>query len=207
MTGALAPVLRGERVTLRPWEDGDLNVVLSLASDPLIPLVSEVPNQLGPASARAFIASQRGRCEAGTGWAWAITVGGGPALGYVGALWTAQSAGRASIGYWAHRDSRRSGVTSEAVTAAATWLLSAGNVARLEAYIEPGNVGSIRVAERAGFEREGLMRSFAPVNGVRRDACLYARLPGAQGQRPALRGREQPGRVAEVERHRPGAGE
>jgi ribosomal-protein-alanine N-acetyltransferase len=62
------------------------------------------------------------------------------------------------------------------VTAAADWLLSAGGVARLEAFIEPWNVGSIRVAERPGFDREGLMRSFAPLGGERKDAYLYARI-------------------------------
>jgi ribosomal-protein-alanine N-acetyltransferase len=34
----------------------------------------------------------------------------------------------------------------------------------------------LRVAERAGFEKEGLMRSFAPFNGERKDAYLFARI-------------------------------
>lgn len=45
---------------------------------------------------------------------------------------------------------------------------------RLEAYIEPWNIDSIRVAEEVGFDREGLMRSFAPVGDKRMDALLYA---------------------------------
>ncbi len=35
--------------------------------------------------------------------------------------------------------------------------------------------GLIRVAESAGFEKEGLMKPFAPLNGERRDAYLFAR--------------------------------
>ena len=65
---------------------------------------------------------------------------------------------------------------SDAVTTASDWLLVDGGVARLEAYIEPWNTGSVRVAERAGYEREGLMKSFAPIGGRRRDAYLYARV-------------------------------
>ncbi len=80
------------------------------------------------------------------------------------------------MGYWTHEARRRGGFTTEAVTTAAKWLLTEGGVARLEAFIEPWNVGSIRVAERAGFEKEGLMRSFAPLNGERRDAYLFARI-------------------------------
>lgn len=161
---------------LRPWVDDDLSTVLSVASDPLIPLISEVPSAPDVEGARAFIAAQNTRFQAGNGWAWAITSTAGVAIGYVGALWIAQSAGRASIGYWTHAEYRRSGVTSEAVTAAADWLLGGGEVARLEAFIEPWNVGSVRVAERAGFQKEGLMRSFAPLNGARIDAYLFARI-------------------------------
>jgi RimJ/RimL family protein N-acetyltransferase len=41
----------------------------------------------------------------------------------------------------------------------------------LELHAEPGNVASLRVAERAGFQREGIMRNFVmsrdgPVDGV-----------------------------------------
>ena len=35
------------------------------------------------------------------------------------------------------------------------------------------------VAKRAGFECEGLMRSFAPLDGSRVNAYLYARISGA----------------------------
>ena len=68
------------------------------------------------------------------------------------------------------------GFTAEAVAIASDWLATEGGVARLEAFIEPWNIGSIRVAERARFEREGLMRSFAPFHGERKDAYLFARI-------------------------------
>jgi RimJ/RimL family protein N-acetyltransferase len=55
----------------------------------------------------------------------------------------------------------------------------------LKAFIEPWNTGSIRVAETAGFQREGLMRSFAPLGGIRKDTFLYARITDdAPGSRP-----------------------
>jgi RimJ/RimL family protein N-acetyltransferase len=70
------------------------------------------------------------------------------------------------------------------VRTVADWVLTQAGVARLEAFIEPWNIGSIRVAEAAGFQREGLMRSFAPLGGIRKDAFLYAKItddvPGSQ---------------------------
>jgi RimJ/RimL family protein N-acetyltransferase len=62
------------------------------------------------------------------------------------------------------------------VRTVADWVLTQAGVARLEAFIEPWNTGSIRVAEMAGFQREGLMRSFAPLGGIRKDALLYAKV-------------------------------
>jgi RimJ/RimL family protein N-acetyltransferase len=45
---------------------------------------------------------------------------------------------------------------------------------RIELYIEPWNTGSIGTAERAGYQREGLLRSHQEIGGRRRDMLLYA---------------------------------
>ncbi len=80
------------------------------------------------------------------------------------------------MGYWTHEARRRGGFTTEAVTTAAKWLLTEGGWHGWRRSLNLGTSGSIRVAERAGFEKEGLMRSFAPLNGERRDAYLFARI-------------------------------
>jgi RimJ/RimL family protein N-acetyltransferase len=43
-------------------------------------------------------------------------------------------------------------------------------------YVEPWNVASIRTAEGAGFQREGLLRSWQEVGGVRKDMYMYSHL-------------------------------
>jgi RimJ/RimL family protein N-acetyltransferase len=45
---------------------------------------------------------------------------------------------------------------------------------RIELYIEPWNSGSVRAAEGAGFEREGLLRGHQEIGGRRRDMLLYS---------------------------------
>ena len=52
---------------------------------------------------------------------------------------------------------------------------------RIELWIEPSNVASLTVAERAGFTREGLLRSFMEIGGERRDMLMYSLLPGDLG--------------------------
>jgi hypothetical protein len=44
--------------------------------------------------------------------------------------------------------------------------------------VEPWNAGSIRVAEAAGFQPEGLLRSHQEIGGTRRDMLLYAMIRG-----------------------------
>ena len=57
------------------------------------------------------------------------------------------------------------------------------NLARLTAYANPRNVGSVHVLEGAGFVREGLMRARAVRDGEVHDHLVYgrvepSRLPG-----------------------------
>jgi ribosomal-protein-alanine N-acetyltransferase len=52
------------------------------------------------------------------------------------------------------------------------WTIAA--LHRIELYIEPWNNSSIHVAEAAGYQREGLLRSYLEIGGTRQDMLLYA---------------------------------
>ena len=58
------------------------------------------------------------------------------------------------------------------------WALTLPGLDRLELYVEPWNEGSWRAAERAGFQREGLLRSWERVGSEPKDMFMYSRLPG-----------------------------
>jgi len=47
---------------------------------------------------------------------------------------------------------------------------------RLDAYVEPWNVASLRTAERAGYVREGLLRSHQVIGGRRVDLVILSAL-------------------------------
>lgn len=81
------------------------------------------------------------------------------------------------VGYWVGPAGRGRGVAPRAVRLLANWAFAEGGLARLELLIEPANTASLAVAERAGCEREGLLRSKAIVGGERRDMLLYSLLP------------------------------
>ncbi|WDF34803.1 GNAT family protein [Arthrobacter agilis] len=83
------------------------------------------------------------------------------------------SAGRAQIGYGIAPSSRGRHLASDALCAVTSFAWTLPELHRTELYIEPWNAASIRTAERAGYLREGLLRSHQEISGQRRDMLLY----------------------------------
>ena len=83
---------------------------------------------------------------------------------------------RAVLGYWLGRDETGHGYMTEAVRAAVGYGFGKLDLHRIEAASIPENVASIRVLERAGFEREGYMRSYIRIDGRWQDHLLFATL-------------------------------
>jgi RimJ/RimL family protein N-acetyltransferase len=57
------------------------------------------------------------------------------------------------------------------------WAARERGLGRLQLIVEPDNLASIRVAERAGFRREGRLRDYIELKGSRRDVYMYSLLP------------------------------
>ena len=81
------------------------------------------------------------------------------------------------IGYWLLPHARGRGVATRIARLLAQHSFSLG-VQRVEAYVNVGNGASDRVLERAGFTREGVVRSLPKPDGTRVDKTLYSLLPG-----------------------------
>lgn len=62
------------------------------------------------------------------------------------------------IGYGVRADERGKGYASEALAAVARWALTEGGIQRAWLTANTDNVASVRVAEKAGFHREGTLR-------------------------------------------------
>ena len=85
--------------------------------------------------------------------------------------------GLLEIGYWLYPHARGRGIASRLARALAQHAFSLG-VERVAAYVNVGNVASERVLERAGFTREGVVRSLPKPDGRRVDKTLFSLLPG-----------------------------
>ena len=85
------------------------------------------------------------------------------------------------IGYWCRTSRQRRGYVAEAVQALTRFAFDRLEARRVEIRMDDGNERSWRVAERAGFRLEGVLRgnSMTPT-GELRDTRVYARVRGAE---------------------------
>jgi [ribosomal protein S5]-alanine N-acetyltransferase len=162
-------------VVLRAFSDLDVPMVREMSTDPYVPQIGSLPANASQQDARDWIDRQRGRLAEGAGFSFAIAEADTDrAVGGIG-LWLAGLAqGRATAGYSVVPSARRRGVAAAALTALTGFAWTIPALYRVELYIEPWNTGSVRAAERAGYQREGLLRSHQEIGGRRRDMLLYA---------------------------------
>lgn len=66
------------------------------------------------------------------------------------------------------------GIATEAVKLMAIFGFEQLRLHRIEAYVSPDNLGSIRVLEKTGFHQEGLLKQFLYINGEWKDHYYYA---------------------------------
>ncbi len=169
------PRLLNPPVTLRAFEASDAGLIVSVADDPLIPLITTVPDSGSPIDVDAYLRRQNERVTTGAGFSFAIAdCETDDALGQIG-LWKMEiSSGLASIGYWIAPQFRRRGYARAALQTLTNWAVELDDVERLHLFVEPWNEGSWRVAEACGFVREGLLRAWEKVGDVRKDMYAYS---------------------------------
>jgi RimJ/RimL family protein N-acetyltransferase len=96
----------------------------------------------------------------------------------VGSLWLTLAAdSRATVGYWLVQGARGKGLAAHALVLVSRWGFDELGVKRIGLLADPRNVASARVAARAGFQREGLLRCWVEVNGERVDQVSFSLLP------------------------------
>ena len=170
------PPLTDGVVALRRWARDDLGCVEEATQDPDIPKGTTVPAVFTPAEGLAWIERQWSRHDEGTGLSQAITHAvSNEALG-AGVL-MARNPGAFELGYWLIPRARGQGFGSRAVGLLARWAVTEAALARVEALVVPDNIASQRVLEKAGFRREGLLRSYLVFERERADALMYSLLP------------------------------
>jgi ribosomal-protein-alanine N-acetyltransferase len=100
---------------------------------------------------------------------------GGEAVGGIGfTLGSDVERHSAEVGYWLGEGFWGRGIATAAVHAATRWAFGKFSLRRVYAVPFSDNIGSIRVLEKVGFVREGVMRCAAVKDGQVKDQILYA---------------------------------
>jgi RimJ/RimL family protein N-acetyltransferase len=176
------PPLSDGVVALRPWTDADIATIAEACRDPEIARwIDDIPAPYTRADARAYVAASRRGWKDGTLWAFAVTDAETQGvLGSCGVGWQDQPHAVAEIGYWVRAEGRRQGIATCAVRLASTWAFEECGVQRLQLRADVLNAASQRVAERAGYVREGILRSvrYSRRQQRRVDFVMYSRLAG-----------------------------
>jgi RimJ/RimL family protein N-acetyltransferase len=158
--------------------DADVPAIARACQDPAIQRYTTVPWPYEEHHAREWMTAAEAGMGVGTDVALlAVDADDGELLGSVGLHAIDAASGRCSAGYWVTEGARRRGVATRALRLVCRLGFAELGLRRIELWIEPGNVGSVKVAESLGFVREGLLRSFMVVAGQRRDMLMYSLLP------------------------------
>ncbi|GAC1508201.1 MAG: hypothetical protein NVS2B12_23500 [Ktedonobacteraceae bacterium] len=164
-------------VLLRRWTEQDIPALEQASHDPYIPATTSVPSPYTYAEGVKWLERQQQHILENIGFPFCIadTQTDEP-KGFIGLWFPHLSQGRANFGYWILPKARQRGMASAALRLLSSWTFEHLPVARLELWVECWNVASQRVAERAGFLREGILHSYIEVEKTRRDVIMYARI-------------------------------
>jgi RimJ/RimL family protein N-acetyltransferase len=174
------PLLDGP-TALRPWRDTDIAGLVTACQDPEISRFTRVPLPYGESDARAYLLQRYDAIYTGTSAPFAIVDASdlGRLFGSISLMRLAWQHARAEVGYWLARDARGQGHATRAVRLICEWGFEALGLERIDLLAATENAGSQRVAERAGFTREGVLRSFMRARDGRQDMVAFGLLRGA----------------------------
>jgi RimJ/RimL family protein N-acetyltransferase len=164
-------------VRLVQFAERHLPAFEGMLDDPDVQRFTRLPVPAPPGFPRTWLARyEQGRCD-GTSEAFAIEDDAGEFLGCVMAFGIEDDARTGELGYLVAAGARGRGVGTAALRLLTEWGFTERGLVRLELMISVGNEASKLVAERAGYVREGVLRSLYVKEGVREDHELWSCLP------------------------------
>ncbi len=158
---------------VRDWQPSDRDALVRFANNRQVwrNLTHRFPHPFTEADADTWFAFLA-RMPEPTHWAIEVD---GLAVGGIGLdLGEGVYAKSGHFGYWLGEPYWGRGIMTDAVLAASQYALSHFGLVRLEAPVFAWNPASMRVLEKCGFVREGLLRRSVFKDGQIIDAVLYA---------------------------------
>jgi RimJ/RimL family protein N-acetyltransferase len=176
-------------VAIRPYRESDAARLVEAALESVAEVGRWLPwchAAYGIREAREWVASARALRESGGGFHLAVVAAdltglaesrAGELLGGVGLGPVVKPHGIANLGYWVRTGAAGRGICTRAVRLLVPLAFELG-FTRLEVVAACGNTASLRVAEKVGARREGVLRNRLTIHGELHDAVGYSVVPG-----------------------------
>jgi RimJ/RimL family protein N-acetyltransferase len=170
------PLVEGE-TALRAWRDSDLPGLVEACQDHEIVRWTRVPASYGEADARAYLRQRYDAAFAGLTAPFAVVdAADRQLLGSISLMRFSWENARGEVGYWLARPARGHGHATRAVRLICAWGFAALRLERIDLMAATGNPASQHVAERAGFTREAVLRSYMQGAFERQDMVMFGLL-------------------------------
>jgi RimJ/RimL family protein N-acetyltransferase len=177
------PLIDGA-TALRPWRDSDLAALVSACRDPEIARWTRVPDDYRDSDARAYLLQRYDAVLAGTTAPFAIVAPNElleQLLGSISLMRIDWEHRRGEVGYWLAREARGRGHATRAVRLICEWGFRSLGLERVDLLAATENLASQRVAERSGFTREAVLRSYMRGKDGQQDMVAFGLLAGDHG--------------------------
>jgi RimJ/RimL family protein N-acetyltransferase len=170
------PPLSDGVLVLRPPSRDDVGAIMHACQDAEISRWTSVPSIYRERDARKFVAAAERDRKAGRAVSLAVVAGEG---GFTGSItltcdWEHR---KGEVGCWITAEARAQCFGTRAVRLVTNWAFDELGLERVEVLLNPDNEASRRLALRAGFISEGLLRAYRPRNGGREDLMMFSLLP------------------------------
>lgn len=177
--------LRGETIRLRQFRDADIPLVAEAvrASAKATSVWFEVLHEnYSIEDARVWVSARAEKWAAGLEYTFAILdLNEDNLLGVVDLNRIERSHNFCNLGYWVRTDRTRGGVATEAVKLIARFDFEELKFSRIEIVVAVGNAASQRVAEKAGAQREGVLRNRLMIRKRPHHALMNSLIPNDFG--------------------------
>ena len=171
------PVLETDNLLLRQLTEDDAEDFYTVWADPGMQAGFDAKGFSGIAGARRHIRVKGNAFKRKQILAWGIAPK--DSFGIVGACFYGafEHQSVAELGYYLSGPHWGKGIMSQALQAVVPFGFEVMGLHRIQAFIRPDNLGSVRVAEKAGLVREGLLRRYHRTpQGTWADKAVYARI-------------------------------
>ena len=183
--GSRLPTLTTPRLTLRALSESDVADVFNVFSDPVVMRYWDGAVMTTQQDAMKYIDQIHHGFRRRELFQWGIADAASDAvIGTCTLIRCSPNHQRCEIGFALRQIRWGQGLGSEAVGALIEFAFTSLELHRLEADVDPRNDRSLRLLERCGFRREGLLRERYSVNGERQDTLILGLLRREWVRRP-----------------------